>query len=96
MVRWQSEFKCLLQKLDDDSTREDSERNKQLLRETQTFYLESLLLEVNLEQSVDLKERMKKRWPHLNNPKPPEGAEYAHNKQTIPAQKQARKRPVSC
>lgn len=93
MVRWQSEYKCLLQKLDKESGSQESD--KQLLRETQTFYIESLLLEVNLEQSVDLKETMKKRWPHLSTPKAPEGAEFSQNKQPISAPKQARKRPVS-
>ena len=83
----------MLQKIDDDNTREDSERNAQLLSETQNLYIESLLLEVNLEESVNLKERMRSRWTHLNYPTPPPGAELSENRlPTEPGQKPGRRK----
>ena len=91
VVRWQSDYKCLLQKIDDVKTKEEPERNQQLLSETANLFIESLLLEVNLEESVNLKERMKQRWPYLSNPPAPPGAELAETRSQA-EQKNRRKR----
>ena len=42
-----------------------------------SLYVESLLLEVHLEDSNDLKQAMKSRWPKLDAIEPPPGAELA-------------------
>lgn len=42
-----------------------------------SLYVESLLLEVHLEDSNDLKQEMKSRWPKLDAIEPPPGAELA-------------------
>ena len=57
-----------------------------------SLYVESLLLEVHLEDSNDLKQEMKSRWPKLDVIEPPPGAELADpNQATNPKDK--RKRP---
>ena len=57
-----------------------------------SLYVESLLLEVHLEDSNDLKQEMKSRWPKLDVIEPPPGAELADPNQTTNP-KDKRKRP---
>ena len=52
----------------------------QLLNDTTSLYVESLLLEIQLDESNELITVMKKRWPHLNEIEPPSGAELAEAK----------------
>ena len=50
------------------------------MNDTTSLYVESLLLEIQLDESNELITVMKKRWPHLNEIEPPSGAELAEAK----------------
>ena len=99
VVRWRSDYKMILQRIkctntndQDDST--SKTMNEELLSETIALYVESLLFEVQLDESAELAAEMKQCWPQFGELEPPEGSELAPEGKIQPNVKDKRKREV--
>ena len=94
VVRWRSDYKMILQRIKCTNDQDDP-TSKELFNETIALYVESLLFEVQLDESAELATEMKQCWPEFGELEPPEGAELALEGKGIQSNvKDKRKREV--